>query len=80
MLFLVEAITTLVSAAAAWLLGPAMDGLVYAVRASLGSFLVLLIFAHVVTYALLGYRPRWKELLLWGAMAAVVVIELVRKW
>lgn len=80
MLFLVECIASVAGAAAAWWLGPSMEGLVYAVRASLGAFLVLLVLAHAVTYALLAYRPRVKELLLWGAIAAAVGVELVRKW
>jgi hypothetical protein len=78
MLFLVECIVASASFAASVLLGASADGLVQAIRFSLGGFLLLLVFSHGVTYALLRYRPRLKEVAAWTAIAVAVVIELAR--
>ena len=75
MLFLVECIVSIVSVAATFLLGSLPGELAVAIRFCLSGFLLLLVLSHVVTYALLRYRPRLKEAGAWTAVAVAIVVE-----
>lgn len=78
MLFLVEGITALASFGASLLLPPSGDGSVYALRMCLAGFLLLLICSHAVTYALLCYWPKAKEIVAWSALSGAIVLEIAR--
>ena len=49
-----------------------------ATRMYVGAFVILLILCHAATYAILRYRPRLKEILVWCGIAAAAAVEFSR--
>ncbi len=57
---------------------PMTNGERDALMICLRVFVILLVFSHAVTYALLRYRPRPGELLTWSVCILTIGVEMMR--
>jgi hypothetical protein len=78
MLFLVEAVTTVLSLAANLLFSGSNDDLARAATVCFSAFLLLLVCSHLAAYALLRYVPRVREVAVWSALAGALAFEILR--